>query len=301
MDDDTLKGCEVAAVREILQRIPGCPENATSIEFGYENPVKQETIVIGEACYDENEGRTIFVHMKLVNHVNAKIAALKTEGANFLTAEKAHPDYWYRAKFYAAATLGPLNDRLQNLLSTETVPFVTYRSLVDLPMLQNGQLQPALETAWNLALSNGKDELRNYDLLLKDITSLNDNSFDIYLGTHSIFSIQTESKGAVDIHMLPDAQKYPVPKYLWAVVKAGSGRGAGFLISNDIDATVDELIARQPCESKCAQMTWLTNLLNADAYKVPKNGFVTCCDLNSFKSLVPELPSIEGEYDLLMN
>lgn len=302
MTDDDRKGCKTNAVIEITTAIPGCRENATSMEFGYENPIKQETIVLGEACYDENEGRTIFVHTKLVNNGNSRIAALKTEGVNYL-AEKPHPDYWYRAKFYSAASEGPLTDRLKNLLSTETVPFFTYRSLVNLPMLQHGQLHSALETGWNLAVSNGKDELPNYDLLLKDIMSLNDTSFDLHFGTNSILSVQAESKGTFDIYLLllPDAKKYPVPKYLWAVVKTESGKGAGFLISNDIDATVEELTASQPCESKCAQMTWLTNLLNEDAYKKPKNGFVTCCDLNSFKSKVPEFPSIEGEYDLLIN
>lgn len=289
--------CEVRPVEEIVKSVPGCPRDAKSVEFGYENPIKQKTFVIGEACYNENEGRTIFVHTKFVKNGNAKSAILETESVNYLARE--HPDSRYKMGFLAASRLDLVNERLKKLLSTRKIPFLESRHFIDLPTLQNGQLYSALKLGWNFAIANGYDHLPNYDLLIEDLMSINDNSFELYFGTHSILSLQSETKGPVELYFIPEDRKYPVPKYLWIVATTESGSGAGFLISNDINANVEELTSDAVCESKCAQMTWMTNLLNKDAYKKPKNGFITCCDLNSFKNKVSEMPSIEGKYDLL--
>lgn len=282
----------------MLKPVSGCPSGATSIEFGYENPVKGTAQVIGEACYAESQGRTMFVHTKFVKKGTERNALLKTENANYF-AQK-HPDSTYKIDFLVAARMEALNKRLENLLSTKQIPFLSSRHLIDLPLLQNGQLYSALKLGWNYVMSNGVDYLPNYDLLLKDIMGLRVKNFDLYMGTHSILSLpHGEWGGGIDIYVLPDEQKYPVPEYLWVAVATESRKGAAFLVLNNIDAEETELVSNAPCQSKCTEMLWISNLLGDDSYKKPKNGFVFCCELNEFMKNVTEMPSMDGQFSFL--
>ncbi|XP_031619286.1 uncharacterized protein LOC116338286 [Contarinia nasturtii] len=293
-------GCEVRSVEEVLKSISGCPNEATSVEFGYENPVKRKSQVIGEACYSENNGRTIFVHTKFDGNSSERSAVLETEGVNYLAQN--HPDSLYKINFLLASRMDELNNRLEKLLSTKKVPFLATRHLIDLPILQNGQLYSALKLGWNYVISNGFDYLPNYDLLIKDIMGLSIKNFDLYLGTHSILSLLNGERGdgiKTYLYLHPDEQKYPVPEYLWIVVTTESEKAVGFLISNNIDAEEADLIKNAPCQSKCAQLSWMSNLFENDSYKKPKNGFVFCCELNEFMKKVTEMPSLEGQYSLL--
>lgn len=290
-------GCEVRPVEEILERVSGCPNGATSVEFGYENPVKSHTRIIGEACYSEPEGRTLSVHTTLVENSNKKDALLRSERVNYLAKE--HPGSSYKIDFLVAARLDELNPRLEKILLSKKVPFLEARHFIDLPLFQNGQLNSALKLGWNFAVTNGFDHLPNYDLLLNDIISLKEKSFDLYMGTYSVLSLKNLNQDLVEIYLLPDEKKYQVPEFLWVVVTTESGKGAGFLISNNIDAKEEDIVAKAPCQSKCSQMNWLTNLLEKDTYKIVKNGFVVCCDLDSFLPVVHEMPSLEGKFPLL--
>lgn len=242
--------------------------------------------MVGEACYSEIEGRTIFAHTKLVEVGETSAAVLKTERANYLG--KSHPDSKYKIDFLVAASLDELKLRLEKLLSTKEVPFLEHRHFIDLTMLQNGQLNSALKLGWNFVVSNGFDHLPNYDSLLNDIMSLNEDTIDIYMGTHSVLSLKSGAHYA-DIYLLPDEQKYPVSEYLWVAVKTSTGQTAGFLISNDIDGNESDLTTSAPVESRCPQLHWIKNLLANNSYKKPKNGFVICNQLKYFTEAIPEM------------
>lgn len=278
--------CEVRPVEETKKPIFGCPANATSVEFGYENPIKENTLVMGEACYSEIEGRTIFAHTKLVEIGETSAAVLKTERTNYLG--KSHPDSKYKIDFLVAARLDELNVRLEKLLATKKVPFFEPRHFIDLPMLQNGQLNSALKLGWNFVITNGFDHLPNYDSLLSDIMSLNEDTIDIYMGTHSVLSLKSGDHN-VDVHLLPDERQYPVSEYLWVAVKTSTGQSAGFLISNDIDANESDLATSAPVESRCEQLYWVKSLLANNSYKKPKNGYVLCNRLKYFTEAIPEM------------
>lgn len=59
-------GCDLRVVEEVLSTVNGCSNRDwTPVAFGYVNPLDHLTHIIGEVCYDENEGRTIFAHIKL--------------------------------------------------------------------------------------------------------------------------------------------------------------------------------------------------------------------------------------------
>lgn len=242
--------------------------------------------MVGEACYSEMEGRTIFVHTKLVEAGETSAAVLKTERVNYLA--RNHPDSKHKIDFLVAARLDELNLRLEKLLATKKVPFFELRHFIDLPMLQNGQLNSALKLGWNFVITNGFDHLPNYDTLLSDIMSLNEDTIDVYMGTHSVLSLKSGAHNA-DVHLLPDESKYPVPEYLWVAVKTNTGQSAGFLISNDIDANENYLAENAPVENRCPQLYWLKNLLTNDAYKKSKNGYVVCNQLKYFIETIPEM------------
>lgn len=291
-------GCEVRSVEEILKPIPGCPNDGVSVEFGYENPIKEYTKVMGEACYTEKEGRTIFIHTKFINDDGKRAAVLETERVNYL-AQK-HPVSSYKIDFLRAASLDELNERLKKLLSNERIPYFEHRHFIDLPMLQNGQFYSVLKLGWNIAVANGLFHLPNYDLLIEDIMNLKEKSFDLYLGTHSILSVKAGEQN-VKIHLLPDQEKFPVPKFLWTVVVTDLGKAAAFLISNDVEAKEEDFLVNAPCESICAQLSWISNLLKNDVLKDPGNGYVICCELSEFMEKVTEMPALEGKYELLQS
>lgn len=287
-------GCEVRSVEEILKPITGCTGDK-SIEFGYENPIKRKTLILGEACYAEDEGRTIFVHTKHVNIDRKRNVILKTEEVNYLA--QSHPDSKYKIDFLVAARIDELNQRLERL-AIEKLPFLEPRHFINMQSLPNGQLYSILKLGWNFAVTNGFDHLPNYDALMEDIMSVQDNDFDLYLGTHSTLSLKDKNSNNVDIYLLPADKKYPVPKYLWAVV-ATDRKAAAFFISNNIDSNEDELLKSGPCESKCTQMSWLTNLSSKDAYRKPKNGYVWCCDVSATGEILG-MPKLNGKYSLLI-
>lgn len=267
------------------------------MEIGYENPIKQNTNIVIDACYSKPEGRTLSVHTALVGNTKPKDALIKSTSLNYLV--NRNRDSKYRLQSLDATRSDDLDPRLRVFLQVEKIPFFFPRQLIYLPLLQNGQFDTALRAAWNFAVVNGDDHLANYDSLLKDITDLKENRVDLYMGTHAILSLKNNNQEFKEIYLFPDEMRFQVPKFLWVCITTESGKGAGFLISNDIDAKEEDLVENAPCESKCAQMTWLTNISDKDSYKNPKNGYVWCCELDSFMGIVNEMHPIEGTFPLL--
>lgn len=294
-------GCQVRTVQEVFKPVPGCPSDAISVEIGYENPIKQNTNIVIYACYSKLEGRTLSVHTALVGNTKPKDSLIKSiTSLNYLV--NRNRDNKYRLESLDATRSDDLDPRLRNFLQVEKIPFFQPRQLIYSPLLQNGQFDTALRAAWNFAVVNGEDYdllMVNYDSLLKDITDLKENRVDLYMGTHEILSLKNNNQELKEIYLFPDEKRFQVPTFLWVCITTESGKGAGFLISNDIDAKEEDLVANAPCESKCAQMTWLTNILDKESYKNPKNGYVLCCELDSFMRIVNEMHPIEGTFPLL--
>lgn len=284
-------GCEVRSVEEIVKSITGCFDS--SVVFGYENPIKEETLILGEACYSETEGRTKFVRLRTAGsnqiYGQRRTVALKVENSNYLAQQ--HPDSKYKIDFLIAARIDDLNQRLKRL-SIKKVPFLEHRHFMDMVILPNGQLFSILKLGWNFVVTNGFDHLPNYDLLLADIQEMQEGNFDLYMGTHSTLALKNSNNKDVDIYLLPDEIKFPVPKFLWVAIATQNPSNAyGFLISNNIDLTEAE-IESGPCESKCTQISWLSKLLDKDAYRKPEKGYVWCCDIHKFMEIVPEMPKL---------
>lgn len=93
--------CEARAIEEIIISIAGCPKNLRSIEYGYTNPIKQKSYVLGEACYSTKLGRTHFVHTRIKSpNNNVTELALKIRNGAYFRSE--HPTPLYRNELVKA-------------------------------------------------------------------------------------------------------------------------------------------------------------------------------------------------------
>lgn len=140
----------------------------------------------------------------------------------------------------------------------------------------------------------------NYNHLLTDIMKLEEGPFDLYIGSSSVLSIKNVDDIPVDIYMSPREKRFPVPKYIWMVITTESGKAATFLILHDIHASEEEVKNATLCESKCTQMKWIENLLKEDTYRNASNGYVWCCDFESFANNIPEMPALNASFDILI-
>lgn len=111
--------------------------------------------------------------------------------------------------------------------------------------------------------------------------------------------LRTWTKRDVDIYLLPEVKKLPVPKLVWVVVATGTNKGVSFHFLNDPAVAKIEFTTNAPCQSKCYQMSWISNLLEVDSYEKPINGYVLCCEFGNFMKKVPKMPSLEGQCYLL--
>lgn len=290
-------GCERRTPDHVLAPVTGCTAPAIAVAFGYANPIKNQTFVLGEACYSETDGRTIFIHTKKGAGSNdiSQNAALKTENLNYLS--QTRPRSKYKTNIMISAGW-PVNDRVKEALQVEKGPELALRQYFDLSTAPNGQLLLLLQLGWNYFVSNGVDHLPNFDLLHKDIVK--QKNYELYMGTHSTLSLKNAQNQSTDIYLMPEEKKYSVPKYIWVVIKTDEGKAAAFAISNDINASEEDLKRAELCESKCTQMPWITNLLSGNALSNATNGFVWCCDLESFAKKVPEMPALNGKHELLV-
>lgn len=295
LDEDKQSMVKYANVVQIISPIAYC--NATTtipVKFGFPGTRKEELSIIGEACYSESEGRTLFIRTKHSGKGKKQQVALKTEQINYLNYPKPddkYENYIATALHYFQHINPKLFLRKQYFIQPE---FFTSINKYDMIAMD-----------WNFFLTNGvspdhmQDYFPNYDLLLKDIMSMREQTFELYIGAHSVLTQTNFVSRPVNIYLVPEESKYPVPKYVWVVVKTTTKKAIAFLILNDIHAS-DEYVARAKlCESKCSEIRWLAHLRTGSTYNKTRNGYVWCCELNSFAKHVREMPRLEGKYTFL--
>lgn len=289
------------AIEEILTPVHGCPSEMESVEFGYANPIKEKSLILGEACYSVEEGRTKFVHVKIGDPADRKIAHLRTEDKDYL--KKTHPTSKYKIDLLLAARIDELNERLREKLRTPMVPFLEPRHFIGATTLQNKQFSSIMKLGWNFFVANGYNLLPNWDSLHVDIMQLTagGRTFDLYMGTSGVLSLPDIDGKNVDIYLHDDEKRFPVAKHLWVVVK-GDGRAAAFVIlnSNGVQPSSNETESDDVCQSKCDQMPWLENVTKDNAHTNVARGKVWCCDLASVAEIVSDLPALNGNLDLLI-
>lgn len=298
----------VNSINEIQIPIFGCNNSiATSIEVIYPNPVKRITVVLGEACYSESAGRTLFIHTRHTSE-NLRFMQIPIRIENFdYCSMQQHPNQMYQTDFTVAFNwykYGP--NKYVKTANCVTLPktFVEKEQFIKDNFFNDGQLYQQMHMGWNVFLTryfnSNKSHLHNFERLFNDVMQLKRRNFDIYVGTHSFQLLKVENKRLYRIYLLPEERKYSLPKYIWMVVKTDSRRAVAFLILNDPKATDDDIARDELCESKCMKIKWLRNLLSDNSVSNVRNGYVWCCELFSFMDKVHEMPRLSGKYKLLV-
>jgi DNA/RNA non-specific endonuclease len=281
--------CEARAIEEIITPITGCPKHARSLEYGYTNPIKQLSYVLGEACYSTKQGRTLFVHTRLrAVKMEVQDLALKVRNKGYFHQE--HPTKIYRNELMKALRREEHEDHLMQLLETKNVPKIGFKKFINEDLLTHKQYQPVTKLPWNYAILNDAEELENLEKLQEDISNLELKHVEVYAGSHGTLSLKNSEGVQVDISLKEN--KFPVPRYIWYVVRAET-KATAFAVFNRASISEKERQKDSFCASKCEEITWLTTLLENKNYKKVESGYVLCCELNEFRRTVVEMPHLD--------
>ncbi|XP_054739585.1 uncharacterized protein LOC129245442 [Anastrepha obliqua] len=284
-------GCDLRAVEEVLSTVNGCINQAwTAVAFGYVNPQDHLTHIIGEACYDEGEGRTIFAHVKLNDTDSLYQQQLPKD---FLT-KRRHRDGRYRSEFLRGFyEVDEIYERIRQALHLEQVPFPQKANYVDEFLLSSTQFHAVKKLGWNYFVAH--DDLAAWTTLKQDILAhhhaTKNAALDIYVGSHGIQVLHGANGEQLELYLQPAAcehGKFPVPELLWVVVKQDD-KATAFGVYNEasahaVDCSVTASRHAPICESKCAEISWLSETL--------KRGFVVCCSVSEFRKVVKEVPAV---------
>lgn len=288
--------CEARAIEEIITPISGCTKPHRSIEYGYTNPIKQKSYVLGEACYSTKGGRTLFAHTR-IKSPNNDVAelALKVKNGTYLHSE--HPTAKYRNEIVKALRVDEHGDYFAQILGTKlNVPRIGSRKFINEALFTHKQYQSVLKLAWNYAIVNDFDELENFQRLQQDISQLQLNRVDLYAGTHGVLTLKNSEGEQVEIYLKEN--KFPVPKYFWFVVRSQQ-KATAFAIFNRASISDKERQKDSFCTSKCEELTWLHNLLQNKNYRKVESGLVLCCEFNEFKRTVSEMPNLDNINEMI--
>lgn len=289
--------CGVRSIEEIVTPINGCPSNCRSIEYGYTNPVNSKSYVLGEACINVRLGRMLFVHSRIRRDGSADNVdklALKVKGPDYFHQE--HPTQLYKIELLKALRLDDLNTMYKTAFGAKNMPLISTKRYLSPGMLPHKQYLPVTKLAWNYAIVNDEDTLDNFDLLQDDIMGLTLDNVEIYTGSSGTLTWKTKEGEQVEVLLKPN--RFPVPKYLWTVVRSGT-KAVAFAIFNKNNISDRDLQKDSFCPSKCEEISWITNLQTDKQYRKVDNGYVLCCDLNDFRRTVTEMPNLTGTFTLL--
>jgi DNA/RNA non-specific endonuclease len=286
----------VRSIEEIITPVVGCPTKYRAIEYGYTNPITQKSFVLGEACYNVQLGQIRFVHTKLKwNDNTAEDLALKVKGINYFHAE--HPTSFFKIELMKALRLDELNERLKRIVGHKHNLSIGTRKFIDEEMLTHKQFQPVLKLTWNYQVVNDEESLDNLEQLNEDILGLKAKNVEIYTGTHGTLAVKNKDGDFVDIFLKDN--KFPVPKYLWTVVRADN-KAVAFAVFNNAAAAESQLQKDTFCTSKCEELTWINALMRNKQYKNLAKGYVLCCELDEFRQTVTEMPNLSGVTGMLV-
>lgn len=288
--------CGVRSIEEIITPVNGCPSNCRSIEYGYTNPVNAKSYVLGEACINVKQGRMLFVHVRLRkdgSSDNIEKLALKVKGINYFHQD--HPTSFYKIELMKALRLDDMNLMYKSLFGAKNLPQIGIKRYISEGMLVHKQYLPVTKLAWNYAIVTDEEALENFDLLQDDIMQLNQESVEIYTGSSGNLTWKTQTGDQVEVFLKPN--KFPVPKYLWTVVKSAN-KAVAFAIFNKNNINDRDLQKDSFCSSKCEEITWIRNLLEDKQYRKVESGYVLCCEINEFRRTITEMPTIGGTLQL---
>ncbi|XP_055378259.1 uncharacterized protein LOC129609991 [Condylostylus longicornis] len=280
--------CDLRSVEEVIVPVDGCPTTATSGKFGYVHPIDKTTRIIGESCYLENEGRTLFAHIRLGQDASEdSISNEKLNDKYFIG--KQFPNSRYKLDFMKGFRIDEFKNKMKLLLDNDVkIPHYSLGNFVDIEhLISNKQFFAVKKLVWNY-FPVFDNQIPYLDAVRKDIVELSrSNEIDVYVGSYGIMELEGKSGEKVSIYLDPIGNKYPVPKYIWFIIKSGKNT-IGIAVANDPNTTVSDSL--KICSSQCNKVSWLSNVKTA-GYSNQANKIV-CCGYNTMKNIIPEIPDI---------
>lgn len=278
--------CGLRPIRQILSPVTGCNSKYTSIEFGFRNDETKQTNILGEVCVDEELGKTIFVHIK------SKANLMKTELSDLSLGIRDYEFFDnmfymdaykkdFRIAYYSSYGYRQMSKNLSESLERNY--------LIKRNVLRNLKIYKALNFTWNYIMFNGNDTVANLELLESDILKIKaEKSLDLYYGSHGILTEFGEN-GETKIFMY--VRRFPVPKYIWIGVRS-ENKFVGFVVVNSPTDETDTVFS-----SKCDHIRWLKLVLTKNLIESRK---IVCCEYESFKNNIPEMPQLTGTFELFV-
>ncbi|KAJ6648590.1 hypothetical protein Bhyg_03820 [Pseudolycoriella hygida] len=115
---------------------------------------------------------------------------------------------------------------------------------------------------------------------------------EIWTGMYEILKLEN-SRGELEMMYLSANGKYPVPKWLWKIVKNTSTNSAiVFITLNDPYRSVDEV--EEFCPNVCAKAS-----VDTKHFKTMTQGYTFCCDLTDFRQVIRVLSPEATAHNLL--
>ncbi|XP_014368636.2 uncharacterized protein LOC106718946 [Papilio machaon] len=112
---------------------------------------------------------------------------------------------------------------------------------------------------------------------------------EVYAGTHGVLALRT---GGDRTEVFLEAERFPVPRYVWTVVQeAGSRRAVAVVVLNDPFVSVSEVREAVFCESLCGRVSWLQELRRHRHYESAVYGLTFCCAVHEAARRMPEVPA----------
>ncbi|XP_037947315.1 uncharacterized protein LOC119679181 [Teleopsis dalmanni] len=280
--------CDLRVIEEVLIPVEGCTnEKWTSVNFGYVDPNEKLTYVLGSACYDMNEARTIFAHVKM-GKTGSNI--LQKLDKNYLVTNQ-HPDGRYKIELLRSLNFDEIYENIRTHLNTSPPP-MGIQHFIDESLLSSSQFQAVKKLSWNYYI--GPEKLDALDSLKQDIRHLSEGiNIDLYVGSHGVNFINGKNGHKLKIY-LRSHQRFPMPELIWFVVKY-QNRATAFGVYNDlIEGNINREHETAICQSECEKITWLS-----DANKRNRKSLV-CCSYADLKKVVNKVPNLDDVTDMLL-
>lgn len=192
----------------------------------------------------------------------------------------------YKLDFFKAARTDTLNDHLSNILDSEILPVLVQDHLFRGNLLWNPQFYSILKLPWNYIMIQEGTYTILENLTFKFKT---DKIIDVYFGTHGVSTWRKENGELIPLYMTED-QRFPISEFIWYLIKVENKITAVIILNSEAPST------NTLCKSKCHQLKFVED---EQVTRALNSGRILCCEYSDFKKYVPEMPNLEGSYELL--
>lgn len=132
---------------------------------------------------------------------------------------------------------------------------------------------------------------------IRKLANQEKKTYTLYTGTYKIMKfLNTKSKPTpfyLNVSRDGMSKKLPFPRFIWKIVQESdrktSRKGIAFLSYNNNSASSE---ISWPCKNICHANKW-------EISTTQEEGFIICCSLKEFKTVISKILDIEGNDDIL--